>query len=45
MKASSNGDIGIVKLLLDVGADPNISTNAGKTALMMASANGYLDMM
>lgn len=33
----------IVKILLEREAIPNATTNSGKTALMMASTNGYID--
>ncbi|MBV9503650.1 MAG: ankyrin repeat domain-containing protein [Acidobacteriia bacterium] len=37
LRAAQSGDITVMRLLLDHGADPNIPTYAGSTALMAAS--------
>jgi len=43
--ASSAGHVRIVKLLLDVGADPNVREQAGYTALHAAAQNGDMDLI
>jgi uncharacterized protein len=43
--ATSAGHIKIVKLLLDLGADPNVREQAGYTALHAAAQNGDVDMI
>lgn len=40
--ASEHGYEGIVRLLLEANADPNIGDNAGRTPLMTASYNSHL---
>lgn len=46
MYAAVNGQPDIVRLLLDVGADPNIpSEEEGLTALTMATFRGHLDIV
>lgn len=41
--AAYRGSVGVVKLLLEYGADPNSPCKDGKTALIMASDNGTHD--
>ncbi|MGL4652687.1 ankyrin repeat domain-containing protein [Cetobacterium sp.] len=43
--ASQNGHIEIVKLLLEYGADTNIQTDTGATALGFASQNGHIEIV
>lgn len=45
IKASENGYIDIIKLLLNRNANPNIRNIYGATALMMASINDYTDIV
>ena len=45
MLAASSGDIKIVRMLLDRGADVNGEfALTGKTALMLATEHGYADI-
>ena len=39
--ASSNGNVEVVKYLIDSGANVNIKNNECKTALDLAEENGY----
>jgi ankyrin repeat protein len=41
----SEGQLEMVKLLLDAGADPNASTDDGFTPLMAASGEGYVEIV
>ena len=41
MLAAVNAQDGIIRDLLDAGADINARDNKGKTALMFATVNGY----
>ena len=41
--AIGNGRLGLVKLLLDKGANPNSSDESGRTPLMIAAQNGWQD--
>jgi ankyrin repeat protein len=43
MRAAKSGDIAIVRLLLDAGADPTAALANGNTALMFASGLGWRD--
>ena len=43
--AASAGHVRIVKLLLDLGADPNVREQAGYTALHAAAQNGDMDLI
>jgi ankyrin repeat protein len=43
LRAAFCGDLPVMKLLLDHGADPNIATNDKTTALMALSGVGYAD--
>mmetsp|Transcript_129448 Transcript_129448/g.307134 ORF Transcript_129448/g.307134 Transcript_129448/m.307134 type:complete len:136 (+) Transcript_129448:2-409(+) len=45
MKASLNGHLGTVHLLLHADADQNRVTEAGSTALMMAAFEGHLEIV
>lgn len=45
VKASSNGQSAIVKLLLEQGADPNLAVQLDFTPLMAASSNGNQDVV
>jgi ankyrin len=42
LRAALAGDIEVMRLLLDKGADPNIATQAGTTALMAASGVNWM---
>ena len=42
LRAAMAGDLAVMRLLLDKGADPNISTFAGTTALMAASGVNWM---
>lgn len=42
LRAALAGDIALMRLLLDKGADPNISTFAGTTALMAAAGVNWM---
>ncbi|RYO90536.1 hypothetical protein DL766_001114 [Monosporascus sp. MC13-8B] len=39
--AARNGDVAVVKLLLDKGTDPNVANNDGWTPLNLAAKNGH----
>jgi ankyrin repeat protein len=43
LRASQSGDIVLMKLLLDHGADPKIATALGVTALQVASGIGWVE--
>ena len=43
MRAAKSGDIAIVRLLLDAGADPKATLANGTTTLMLASGLGWRD--
>jgi uncharacterized protein len=43
LRAAQSGDIVLMKLLLQHGADPNISTDDGVTPLMVASGIGWVE--
>lgn len=45
MWASRKGDLGIVKLLLDMGANIDDKDNTGSTSLMFACYSGYFDIV
>ena len=45
MKAAGNGDLEMVKFLLDNGADREINNQQGQNALMFAAAYGHLEMI
>jgi uncharacterized protein len=42
VRAALSGDIGVMRLLLDSGADPNIATTQGSTALMAAAGINWI---
>lgn len=42
LRAALSGDIEVMRLLLDKGADPNIATEAGTTALMAAAGVNWV---
>ncbi len=42
LRAALSGDLSVMKLLLEKGADPNIPTFAGSTALMAASGINWM---
>jgi ankyrin repeat protein len=42
LRAASAGDLAVMRLLLDHGADPNIATFAGTTALMAAAGVNWM---
>jgi ankyrin repeat protein len=41
--ASQAGDAGVMRILLDAGADPKTATGSGTTPLMLAAAAGKID--
>jgi ankyrin repeat protein len=43
MRAARAGDASVMKLLLEKGADPKLTTKDGNTALMFAAGVGYRD--
>jgi ankyrin repeat protein len=43
MRAARAGDTAVIRLLLDRGADPKLTTKDGNTALMFAAGVGYRD--
>jgi ankyrin repeat protein len=43
MRAARAGDAAVMRLLLDKGADPKLTTKDGNTALMLAAGVGYRD--
>lgn len=43
LRAAQSGDVAIMKLLLEHGADPKIATVNGDTALMVAAGVGWVD--
>jgi ankyrin repeat protein len=43
LRAAESGDVAVMRLLLEHGADPKIKTIDNKTALMLASGVGYSD--
>ena len=43
--AAKNGDINKVRVLLDLGEDPNITNDYGLTSLIWASMRGYIDIV
>lgn len=43
LRASQSGDLDLMRLLLEHGADPSIPTDAGVTALMVASGIGWVE--
>ncbi|CAL7963858.1 hypothetical protein GAMM_60070 [Gammaproteobacteria bacterium] len=45
MFAASNGNLEIVKALLDKGADRNLTTKLGNTALDIARSNNQLEIV
>jgi ankyrin repeat protein len=42
IRAALNGDVALMRLLLEHGADPNIATNEGSTALMAAAGVNWV---
>lgn len=45
MGAASEGQLSVVRMLLDKGADVNLVQEDGETALMYAAAGGHLDVV
>ena len=45
MVASQNGDVEVVKMLLNKGADVNSKTSDGITALIWATLNGHIEVV
>lgn len=43
LRAAQSGDVTVMKLLLDHGANPKIATSNGDTALMVAAGIGWVD--
>jgi ankyrin repeat protein len=43
LRAAQSGDLELMRLLLDYGADPNIPTEAGVTPLMVAAGIGWVE--
>jgi ankyrin repeat protein len=43
LRAAQSGDVKLMKLLLDYGADPLIATKNGDTALMVAAGIGWVE--
>jgi ankyrin repeat protein len=43
MRAARSGDVEVMRLLLDHGADPKLANKDGATALMVAAGLGYTD--
>ena len=43
LRAAQSGDVAVMKLLLEHGADPKIATANGDTALMVAAGIGWVD--
>jgi uncharacterized protein len=43
LRAAQSGDVALMKLLLDHGADPKITTANGDTALMVAAGIGWVE--
>jgi ankyrin repeat protein len=43
MRAARSGDVAVMKLLLDHGADPKLANKDGVTALSVAAGMGYTD--
>jgi ankyrin repeat protein len=43
MRAARAGDAAVMRLLLEKGADPKLTTRDGTTALMLAAGIGYRD--
>jgi ankyrin repeat protein len=43
LRASQSGDMALLKLLLEHGADPTINTDTGVTPLMVASGIGWVE--
>jgi uncharacterized protein len=43
LRAAQSGDVTVMKLLLEHGADPKLATANGDTALMVASGIGWVD--
>jgi ankyrin repeat protein len=43
MRAARSGDLEVMRLLLDHGADPKLANKDGATALMVAAGLGYTD--
>lgn len=45
LKASQEGDLAVVKILADRGVDLNIWNHEGRTPLMLAVENGYVEIV
>ena len=45
MKSAGNGHLGVVRFLMDNGADAKIKNRQGQHALMFAAAGGHLDIV
>ena len=45
MKAADEGNLSLLRLLLEAGADVNLKDQTGATALMWGSHRGYIDVV
>ncbi|MDM8537316.1 ankyrin repeat domain-containing protein [Desulfobacterales bacterium HSG17] len=45
LKSAEQGNIETIRLFLNTGMNPNVKNNLGDTALMLASANDFLEIV